>query len=140
MLETGTHVLADLHGVDARLLKDEKRLIRAIHHALDLGGFTVVGRVSHQFTGGGNGVTGIWLLSQSHAAFHTYPERNYMALDILSCGAADPMLALRELVRELAPQAVPCAMVLRGNLMDGLSVACGEGIQTTEIAGGCEPH
>jgi len=36
--------------------------------------------VLHRFEGGG--LTGYLLLSESHIAFHTYPEHRYIALDI----------------------------------------------------------
>ena len=46
------------------------------------------------------------LLSESHIAFHTYPEHRYFALDIFSCGGGDSkgelsvFLATLELGRE----------------------------------------
>ena len=31
------------------------------------------------------GITGFILIEESHISIHTYPEKNYLALDILSC-------------------------------------------------------
>ena len=39
--------------------------------------------------GGGNGVTGVALLAQSHITVHTWPERNYAAFDVFMCGDCD---------------------------------------------------
>ena len=33
-----------------------------------------------------NGVSGVVVISESHLAVHTWPEVNYMALDIYTCG------------------------------------------------------
>jgi S-adenosylmethionine decarboxylase len=34
-----------------------------------------------------NGVSGVVVISESHLSVHTWPEENYMALDIYTCGA-----------------------------------------------------
>ena len=39
-----------------------------------------------KFPGYNSGVTGVFILSESHAAFHSYPEYRYLAVDIFSCG------------------------------------------------------
>ena len=33
-----------------------------------------------------NGVSGVVVISESHLSVHTWPEENYMALDIYTCG------------------------------------------------------
>ncbi|WP_413540436.1 S-adenosylmethionine decarboxylase [Gallibacterium anatis] len=37
--------------------------------------FNTIGFLSHKFTTKGEGVTGIFLLSESHLSYHTYPEK-----------------------------------------------------------------
>lgn len=75
----------------------------ALGAAVKAAGLTVIRRSgSHQFPGGGRGVTGFFLLAQSHAAFHSYPEHGYLALDVYSCAGHDPKPiagAMRELLR-----------------------------------------
>jgi S-adenosylmethionine decarboxylase len=46
-------------------------------------GLTVVGDYFHQFPGGG--VTGTVVLAESHLAVHTWPESNYVTLDVFVC-------------------------------------------------------
>ena len=36
------------------------------------------------------GVTGVLVLAESHVSIHTWPERDYAALDIFVCGECDP--------------------------------------------------
>ena len=43
-----------------------------------------------------NGVSGVVVISESHLSVHTWPEVNYMALDIYTCGAkTEPMIAVK---------------------------------------------
>jgi S-adenosylmethionine decarboxylase len=110
----GSHHLLDLHGVDAATLRDEARLMALFAAALEAGGFHVVGELSHRFPDGGQGVTGVFLLSESHLAFHTYPEHAYLALDLFSCGSARPDAALRHVQDALRPAAVDAVRRDRG--------------------------
>lgn len=87
----GRHVLVDFFGIDPKKLRDRRRLMEVLRRALERGGFNVIKEAGgHKFKGGGKGVTGFILLAQSHAAFHSYPEYGYFALDIYSCGTHDP--------------------------------------------------
>jgi len=47
--------------------------------------------VWHQFPGTG-GVTGIWLLQESHLALHSFPEHNSLCLNLFCCRQRPPML------------------------------------------------
>jgi len=46
--------------------------------------------VWHQFPGTG-GVTGIWLLQESHLALHSFPEHNSLCLNLFCCKQRSPM-------------------------------------------------
>ncbi len=114
MSNIGTHILADLYGVELSLLRDEKELMRVFLSALVQEGFTVLQQLSHRFADGGQGVTGMFLLSVSHATFHTFPEHAYMAVDIFSCGTADPNAVLHSLTETLKPERVETHQADRG--------------------------
>jgi S-adenosylmethionine decarboxylase len=114
MANIGTHLLADLYGVETSLLRDEKALMRIFRGALVQEGFTILDQVRHRFADGGQGVTGMFLLSVSHATFHTFPEHAYMAVDIFSCGTADPNAVLRVLTETLKPERVETQQTDRG--------------------------
>lgn len=114
MRDIGKHVFADIYGVAPALLKDEQKLMAIMFQALRQCHFTVINHLSFTFSGGGCGVTGIFLLSESHAAFHTYPEIPYIALDIFSCGTADPEEALALLLETLLPEHVTKKVERRG--------------------------
>lgn len=101
----GIHMLVDYFGVDPVKLRDERGLMQALGTAVRESGFTVIKEAgSHAFPGGGQGVTGFILLAQSHAAFHSYPEHGYLALDVYSCGKSDPERIARDMERYLVPE------------------------------------
>jgi S-adenosylmethionine decarboxylase len=98
----GTHLLADLHGVDADLLQDRVALESLLRRAAEFAGARVLNSHFHSF-GAGDGVTGVVLLAESHISIHTWPESGLAAADIFMCGLADPGRALKVLIDGLAP-------------------------------------
>ena len=98
----GQHLLADLYDVASDRLVDGGLLADCLDDAARRGGMKPIGPpVLHRFKGGG--LTGYLLLSESHIAFHTYPEHRYIALDIFSCGSADSKAALSVFLAALEP-------------------------------------
>lgn len=53
--------------------------------ALRQSGATILDRARYQFMP--VGLTSVWVLGESHCALHTYPEANYLAIDVFTCGA-----------------------------------------------------
>src|SRR6266436_6298531 len=98
----GTHLLADLHGVDADLLQNGVALELLLRRAAEVAGARVLYSQFHSF-GAGDGVTGVVLLAESHISIHTWPESAFAAADIFMCGAADSNRALAVLLDAFAP-------------------------------------
>jgi S-adenosylmethionine decarboxylase len=109
----GTHVLADLHGVDAALLRDAPALDALLRTAAQAAGATVLFSHFHAF-GAGQGVTGVVLLAESHITIHTWPECEFAAADIFMCGASTPQVALEAIEQALQPVTVTVQVVERG--------------------------
>src|SRR5262245_50471276 len=109
----GQHLLADLYDVASDRLVDGGLLAACLDEAARRGGMKPIGPpVLHRFDGGG--LTGYLLLSESHIAFHTYPEHRYIALDIFSCGCADSKAALSVFRAALEPGRERIATAPRG--------------------------
>ena len=82
---SGIHLTGDFvnckakhHMTDAQLL--EQFCVQAVRDS----GLTVVQTDFHSF-GEGEGVTGMILLAESHFSLHTWPEIDYVSLDVFVC-------------------------------------------------------
>ncbi len=80
----GRHLLATYEGCAPGVLLDHDALLAAMSHAIQLSNATVLRETKHQFDGGG--FTAIFLLAESHASIHTYPEHNACFVDFFTCG------------------------------------------------------
>jgi S-adenosylmethionine decarboxylase len=87
----GTHLLVDLW--DARNLADPDLIDLTLCEAAVAAGATILHSHFHHFTPNG-GVSGVVVLAESHISIHTWPERNFAAVDIFMCGVCDPHLAI----------------------------------------------
>ncbi len=67
----------------------------------------------HHFTPNG-GVSGVAVLAESHISIHTWPERDYAALDVFMCGDSQPEKAIPVLERAFEPDTVEVGEHLRG--------------------------
>ena len=78
------HLLLELYKCDCEKLNDESFLRCSLNRAAKLAKATVLNLVSNKFEP--QGVTAIALLAESHVSIHTWPESNYSAVDIFTCG------------------------------------------------------
>lgn len=82
----GYHYVLDIVLNEVTFLKNENQLKEFFTEVLSKTKFNVIGFLSHKFTIEGEGVTGVFLLSESHLSYHTYPESKYISIDIYTCG------------------------------------------------------
>ena len=117
----GLHLTADLRGCDPVRpeMTDTATLRTLCVSAVEGAGLTPVGELFHRFGDGGQGVTGVVLLAESHLAVHTWPELGAVTLDVYVCnfGAdnsarADSLLAALEAA--FAPSSVERHRLQRG--------------------------
>ena len=80
----GKHLLLELYRCNFEKLNDESFLRCILNRAAKLAKATVLNLVSNKFEP--YGVTAIALLAESHISIHTWPESNYSAVDIFTCG------------------------------------------------------
>ncbi|MGB1007382.1 MAG: adenosylmethionine decarboxylase [Thalassobaculaceae bacterium] len=99
----GTHLIIDLWG--ARRLDDIAFIEATLRHAVQTCGATLLHIHLHHFTPNG-GVSGVAVLAESHISIHTWPERQYAALDVFMCGDAEPHRAIAVLREAFEPSAV----------------------------------
>jgi len=96
----GNHLLLELYGCNKEKLNDELYLRCQLNSAAKLAKASVLNIVSNKFKP--FGVTAIALLAESHLSIHTWPESNYSAIDIFTCGRnMKPKLASQFLIESL---------------------------------------
>lgn len=110
----GTHLLVDLW--DAANLADPEHIDDALREAAVTAGATILHSHFHHFTPNG-GVSGVVVLAESHISIHTWPERNFAAIDIFMCGACDPHEAIPVLRRAFSPGRVDLNEERRGRVL-----------------------
>jgi len=96
----GNHLLLELYGCNRKKLNDELYLRCQLNSAAKLAKASVLNIVSNKFEP--FGVTAIALLAESHLSIHTWPESQYSAIDIFTCGRnMKPNLASKYLIESL---------------------------------------
>ena len=112
---SGVHLIVDFwYG---KKIEDSKELERILIGAAEAANNTVLNIAIHKFEP--QGITGILLLAESHIAFHAWPEFDYIAIDIYTCGeATSPEKALNFLKKELCPRKTKIKKLKRGRVND----------------------
>ena len=94
------HLLLELYRCDREKLNDESFVRCILNRAAKLANATVLNLISNKFEP--QGVTAIALLAESHISIHTWPESNYSAVDVFTCGQnMMPELASQYLIESL---------------------------------------
>jgi S-adenosylmethionine decarboxylase len=109
----GMHLLVDLWG--ASNLCDPAHIDASLREAATLAGATILHSHFHHFTPNG-GVSGVLVLAESHISIHTWPERDFAAVDIFMCGACDPYLSVPVLQQAFAPSRMDVDEQRRGRV------------------------
>ena len=100
LMYQGKHLLLELYGCEFEKLNDESFLRCTLNKAAKLAKATILNLISNKFEP--QGVTAIALLAESHISIHTWPESNYSAVDIFTCGKnMKPELASQYLINSL---------------------------------------
>ena len=110
----GIHLLIDFWG--ASHLGETEYIEHALNQAALACGATVLAIHLHSF-GENAGVTGVAMLAESHISIHTWPEMDYLALDVFMCGNSNPHLALPVLREFFQPKEMSVTEAARGKVM-----------------------
>ena len=110
----GTHYIASYMGCDNAKLMDIEGLKKHMIEAVVASGASVKSMTDHIFDSGG--YTAIFLLSESHASIHTYPENNSCFVDLFTCGTKCSYVPFKDaLVDYLEPQSIESQVIDRGD-------------------------
>ena len=79
----GNEISCVMHGIDAKILNDHKKLESILLRALKKDRFAILEKASHVFNP--RGYTLVILLAESHVSIHTYPEYDSLYFSLYSC-------------------------------------------------------
>lgn len=108
----GSHYLASFYDCDHEALTDLDQLRKTMKKAIELSGATILSSTDYVFLP--DGLTMVWLLSESHASIHTYPEHNACFVDLFTCGENCSYEKFEKHILEyLSPKNVQNRIILR---------------------------
>jgi S-adenosylmethionine decarboxylase proenzyme len=110
----GKHFIASYLGCDSEAISDVDSLLKAMERAVLSSGATVLDKSSFVFEP--NGLTVVYLLSESHASLHTYPEYGACFVDLFTCGDNCSTKSFDEVLRSyLNPKEIKARFFLRSH-------------------------
>lgn len=109
------HYLLEFYGVQSEVLDDLELIQTRMIEAVKESGATYLSDYFHKFSP--QGVSGVIVIAESHVSIHTWPEVEYAALDVFTCGSrglADGIVSY--LTSSFNPTRIKVDYVERGNL------------------------
>lgn len=107
----GIHLIAEFWG--GKIIEDAKKIKSILIETAKESKNIPLGIKIHKFSP--QGITGFILLAESHISIHTWPEINYVAIDIFSCGEkGKPYKGLEYLKKEFQPKKIKIRELKRG--------------------------
>lgn len=114
---SGKHFLASYLECDLRAQTNLDSLIEAMDKAVIASGATILEKTPYVFPP--NGLTIVYLLSESHASLHTYPEYGACFVDLFTCGDRCSSEKFDAAMREyLQPKQVSARLYLRNETVE----------------------
>jgi len=80
----GRHMTIEYYDCNHNILLDSEKMEQIFLQAAEKSGATVIESTFHSFKP--QGVSGIIVIAESHFSVHAWPEHNYAAVDIFTCG------------------------------------------------------
>ena len=93
----GFHYIWDVSGCNHESLATVSPIKSIMDEILAVTGLTVLKEAYNQFAP--HGVTGVYLLAESHFSIHTWPENGYAAFDLFSCIPVNQTDQIAEIMR-----------------------------------------
>jgi S-adenosylmethionine decarboxylase len=109
----GVHLIAEFWN--GKVIEDSKKIEKILIEAVKKAKNTPLEIAIHKFSP--QGITGVVLLAESHIAVHAWPEMDYVAIDIFTCGKkAFPYKALDYLKKKFKPKRIEIQKIKRGKI------------------------
>lgn len=110
----GRHIIAEFWNCENA--QSENGLAEAIEQAVRSARATLLDLNVRRFYP--QGYSAIALLAESHLSLHAWPELGYVALDVFTCGDADPQKIVQELEKHFRPHNTEYIKIPRGRMRE----------------------
>ena len=102
MSEFGLHVTIDASGCNKRKLSSVTLVYDILNKLPDRIGMTkmtlpYVVKWLDKFSHGAEGISGFVMIAESHISVHTFPDQDYVFMDVFSCKEFDAELVIKHL-------------------------------------------
>ena len=109
----GKHAILDLSGCSPEIIGNNALVQEILCSTAQIAKITIVGDLERHFEP--NGYTAILLLEESHLSIHTWPEYNYVSVDLYSCNLNTDFEAVKNfLVEQMKAEKVTYTLIDRG--------------------------
>ncbi len=118
MYALGTHLLIELRKCNPEILKSSTKVKKAMIAAAKESGATILDTSWNEYNP--IGFSGVVVIAESHLTIHTWPEYNYAAVDIFTCGdTIRPDAAAAYLIKAFECKNPSIIEIKRGILSNG---------------------
>lgn len=94
----GRQILVEFYDCDQSKLNDVSYVETSLIQAAKASHATLISHNFHKFSP--YGISGVVVIAESHIAIHTWPEYNYAAVDIFTCGDTIDPWVIQEYLKE----------------------------------------
>jgi S-adenosylmethionine decarboxylase proenzyme len=94
----GRQILVEFYDCDSDKINDVDFIESSILAATRSSGATIISHDFHKFSP--HGVSGVVVIAESHVTIHSWPEYNYAAVDIFTCGETIDPWVIQEHLKE----------------------------------------
>jgi len=98
MKALGRQILVEFYDCIETNINDVSFIKSSLIKATKASGATIISHNFHKFSP--YGVSGVVVIAESHVAIHTWPEYNYAAVDIFTCGDSIDPWVIEEHLKE----------------------------------------
>jgi S-adenosylmethionine decarboxylase proenzyme len=98
MKALGRQILVEFYDCDADIINDVPQIENILLSATRAAKASIISHNFHKFSP--HGVSGTIVIAESHIAIHTWPEYNYAAVDIFTCGETIDPWVIQEYVKD----------------------------------------
>ncbi|OGY45294.1 MAG: S-adenosylmethionine decarboxylase proenzyme [Candidatus Buchananbacteria bacterium RIFCSPHIGHO2_01_FULL_39_14] len=115
----GPHLMLEGYGCDRKKLLDMRRVFKFLNNLPNLIGMHKISTPYVIDYDGGEkpkdwGFSGMVLIAESHISIHTFPEKNFVSIDVYSCKIFSKEKVVKIFKQYFSPKSVEINLVIRG--------------------------